>query len=195
MGNAETLTVHKTGQLKVDFGTIPARPDNQKRKEQKKMKSLVAHISDLTRKNFNKGAIIIEQGSKTGSLFILSEGSVEVLKDDVQISVISEEGSVFGEISALLDTEHTATVRTLKPSIFYIVDDVAGLFKTKPEASLLLAKLLANRLVSMNDYFVDLRKRLFELTKEDTAATGAQSPEVEELKSFWTYVIQFPGFF
>ena len=54
------------------------------------------------RRSFNTGETIIEEGSTTGMLFFLIDGEVEVYKDDVQIAAISEPGSVFGEMSALL---------------------------------------------------------------------------------------------
>ena len=72
-------------------------------------------------RHFDAEQVVIEQGGRTELLFFLIEGAVEVVKDGVPVAKSSQPGAVFGEISALLGGNHTATVRTLKPSAFHVV--------------------------------------------------------------------------
>ena len=58
--------------------------------------------------------VVLGTGSKTGRLFFLKNGAVEVIKDGVQIANVSAPGSVFGEQAVLLDQPHSADVRTLR---------------------------------------------------------------------------------
>jgi CRP-like cAMP-binding protein len=63
--------------------------------------------------------------------------------------MVDEPGAVFGEISALLDRPHTADVRALKPSQFYIAD--AALLGYSAAALFYVAGVLAQRLDRAND--------------------------------------------
>jgi CRP-like cAMP-binding protein len=69
---------------------------------------------------------------------------------------VNEPGAVFGEISALLDRPHTADVRALKPSQFYIAD--AALLGHSASALFYVAGILAQRLDRANDA-LSLRQR------------------------------------
>ena len=57
--------------------------------------------------------VVLSAGSKTGGLLV---------KDGVQIASVNAPGSVFGEQAVLLDQPHTADVRTLEQSEFYVAD-------------------------------------------------------------------------
>ncbi|MBE2203046.1 MAG: cyclic nucleotide-binding domain-containing protein [Chthoniobacterales bacterium] len=109
---------------------------------------------------FAAGKEVIRQGEKTGCLFFLVEGAVEILRDGVSVATVSESGVIFGEMSALLDVPHTATVRTLKPSAFCIIPDALAVLQSSPEVSHAICKLLARRLNAVNKYLVETRHQL-----------------------------------
>ena len=111
------------------------------------------------RRSFNTGETIIEEGSTTGMLFFLIDGEVEVYKDDVQIAAISEPGSVFGEMSALLGTSHRASVRSVVPSTFYVVENGRQFLETHPVVSMHVSEVLAQRLDGLNKYLVDVKQQ------------------------------------
>ena len=67
---------------------------------------------------FPAGHVLVPQGGKLGKLFVLREGEVEVDRDGTHISSVSQAGSIFGEMSLLLDMPHSATVRRMRRSIF-----------------------------------------------------------------------------
>ena len=88
--------------------------------------------------------VVLTAGSKTGRLLFLKNGAVEVIKDGVQIASVSAPGSVFGDQAVLLDQPHTADVRTLEQSEFYVADAPA-MFAGDPTVALYVAAILARR--------------------------------------------------
>jgi len=54
---------------------------------------------------------IFEEGAKTGVIVILIEGEIEVIKNGISVAVLSEPGTIIGELSVLQDCPHTATCR------------------------------------------------------------------------------------
>jgi Cyclic nucleotide-binding domain len=66
--------------------------------------------------------LVLTAGSESGKLLFLRSGAVEVVKEGVRIANVSAPGSVFGEQSALLSQPHSADVRTVEQSEFYVAD-------------------------------------------------------------------------
>jgi CRP-like cAMP-binding protein len=101
--------------------------------------------------------VVLTAGSKTGRLFFLRSGAVEVIKDGVQIAKVSAPGSVFGDQAILLDQPHTADVRTLEQSEFYVAD--ASLLAI-PAVALYVAAILARRLDIANRSLIEVKHQL-----------------------------------
>ena len=120
---------------------------------------LEACVQSLPTRLIPAGEVILAEGKRAGVLYVLAEGEVEILKGDVQISVISQPGAVLGDISVLLDAPHTATVKTVGPCRFYVIDAPLDFLRSRPEMALDIARLLAERLHSMTTYLVDLKKQ------------------------------------
>src|SRR5215471_10834852 len=74
---------------------------------------------------FQAGETVIASGSKTGRLLILRKGTVAILKENTEIARVGEPGAIFGELSLFLDQPHTADVRALEASQFYVADATA----------------------------------------------------------------------
>lgn len=123
------------------------------------MKSILEQFSHLELKSFPKGDVLMHEGDTTLKLLILKEGAVEVLKGDVRVATAHEPGSVFGEMSVLLQIPHTASIRTLADSSFYILENPIEFLKTNPEANLHVGRLLAKRLDSLTRYLVDVKEQ------------------------------------
>jgi len=123
------------------------------------MSAILELIAGHRVENFDAGALVIEQGATGGPMFVVVRGEVEVLRDNVRVAKISEPGAVFGEMHVLLGGPHTASVRTLKPSTFAIIENPRQFLASSPEASLLVAELLATRLDAMNKYLVDVKQQ------------------------------------
>ena len=106
---------------------------------------------------YQPGEIIIAEGSKTGRLWILKKGAVVVARQGIEIAKVKEPGAVFGDISALLDTPHTADVRALETSVFHVVDAATSL--QDPAVLVHVARILAQRLNVANQTLVDLKTK------------------------------------
>ena len=123
------------------------------------MQSLLDRYDDSSRVEFPAGSVLLAEGKRSGRLFVLCEGTVEVVRGDTAVAVVSEAGSVFGEMSVLLDLPHTATVRTVTASKVLAFDDAAGFLRSDPEITLVVARLLAQRLNTATTYLVDLKRQ------------------------------------
>jgi CRP-like cAMP-binding protein len=56
------------------------------------------------------GDVVVAEGERSGTLFVVGSGEFEVTRQGSTIATITEPGSVIGEGSVLLDTPHGATV-------------------------------------------------------------------------------------
>jgi CRP/FNR family cyclic AMP-dependent transcriptional regulator len=120
------------------------------------MRAVLNYCGGATRRDVPAGSLVLQEGSKTGHLFVLLEGRLEVLKGDSVVALLTEPGAMLGEMSVLLDQPHTATVRAAADSVVYEFDDAAAFLRDQPQVSLLIARLLAQRLNAANTYLADL---------------------------------------
>lgn len=108
---------------------------------------------------YQAGDVVLAHGTTTGRVLVLKEGAVEVIKDGVRLGEVSEAGAVLGEISALLDEPHTADVRALRPTTFYVAE-AASFLKADGVSALYVASLMARRLNSSNAALIEVKKQL-----------------------------------
>ena len=123
------------------------------------MFDILQFIAGQKVEEFQPGSIVMEQGGKSGPLLVLIKGEIEVLRDNMRVAKISEPGAIFGEMSVLLECDHTATVRALQACSFAIIEDPWQFLASSTGASLHVARLLAHRLSSLNKYLVDVRQQ------------------------------------
>lgn len=122
------------------------------------MSTILDLCSDIPVRTFEPGAVLLTEGKKSGQLFVLIDGDVEILKGDMQVSTVSEAGAVFGEMSVLLDLAHTATVRARTPCHVHLVEDGNAFLQSNKEFAYDLCKLLAQRLHGVTTYLADLNR-------------------------------------
>lgn len=115
--------------------------------------------SGLPVRSFADGDRIIEEGGRSGALFFLRSGAVEVIREDVVIARLDLPGTVLGEISILLDRPHIAGVRAVGPSEFHVADDAEGYLREHPEVGLCIARELARKVDSMSSYLADVKRQ------------------------------------
>jgi CRP-like cAMP-binding protein len=77
----------------------------------------------------------------------------------VQIASVNAPGSVFGEQAVLLDQPHTADVRTLEQSEFYVAD-APTIPAGDPIVALYVAAILARRLDTASRWLVAVKSQL-----------------------------------
>jgi CRP/FNR family transcriptional regulator, cyclic AMP receptor protein len=115
-------------------------------------------LSTLPVKTYQAGDTVLDARSTTGRVMILTEGTVAVVKDGVEIAKVTEPGAVFGELSVLLDQPHSADVRAVETSQFHVADPVS--FLKDPAALPYVATVLARRFNSANQTPVDLKRQI-----------------------------------
>lgn len=120
--------------------------------------SLLALCAPYPEHQFQPGDVLLAEGGRSGLLYVLETGTIEVEKSGYLVSRTSQPGSVFGEIGVLLDHPHIATVRAMAPSRCRIIEDPLAFLGAHPEAALHLAMLLAQRLTGAMSQLVDLRR-------------------------------------
>jgi CRP-like cAMP-binding protein len=145
-------------------------------------------LSDLfanaTVRRLAPGSFLCQEGERDGQLYFLMNGEVAISKRDPDGQ--SQElarlggGTLLGELSWIMDTPCSASMEVRQEaSIIQLNGDTLnqqlqahspGAFKL----SLALLKLLASRLMRMNDQFLELQKK--------TNGNGAKKSEIERLR-------------
>jgi CRP/FNR family cyclic AMP-dependent transcriptional regulator len=123
------------------------------------MAEILDYCQGREAKSFKPGDVLIREGGQDGKLYVLIDGQVEVLRKDTQVSYIDEPGSIFGEMSVLLDMPYSATVKALSETKAYVIDDAIKFMMSDPAIAIDVASLLARRLYYTTSYLVDLQQQ------------------------------------
>jgi len=123
------------------------------------MRDILEYCIGGLRRNVAAGTEVLHEGGRTGHLFVLIEGQLEVVKGDTVVATLSEPGAVTGEMSVLLDMPHTASVRAAQDSVIYEIDDAASFLRRQPVMALIVARMLAQRLNVATTYLADLKRQ------------------------------------
>jgi CRP/FNR family transcriptional regulator, cyclic AMP receptor protein len=115
--------------------------------------------ADLPEVRHPAGAVLIREGEIHGRLFVLLDGALEISREGTLITVVDAPGAIFGEMSALLGSAATATVRTVRDTRLRHSDDPQGFLDGHPQVARAVATTLARRLDTINGYLVDLRRQ------------------------------------
>ena len=120
---------------------------------------MLDYCAGAAERQIQAGTVILHEGGRTGHLYVLIEGRLDVLKGGTIVASITDPGAMVGEMSALLDQPHTATVSAASDSIVYEFDDAAAFLRDQPAVALLIARMLAQRLNAANTYLADLKQQ------------------------------------
>ncbi len=101
--------------------------------------------------NYSAGQELLREGRKHGSIYLLKQGAVEIIKQGQRITTCNQRGDMFGEVSALTGEPCTTTVRVLEPSSFLVVEDANSFLSQNAQTALSVAKLLARRLAATTE--------------------------------------------
>jgi CRP-like cAMP-binding protein len=107
--------------------------------------------------SFAAGDVLIPEGGKTGNLYILISGAVEVIKGENPITVIRDPGAFLGEISILLDQVHLASIEAVEATTCYVTGEGRKFLEDHPQIAVAVAELLALRLKGMIGYLADMK--------------------------------------
>ncbi|MGH9891256.1 MAG: cyclic nucleotide-binding domain-containing protein [bacterium] len=92
-------------------------------------------------RTFGPGEVVLREGERSGLLFIMVSGTVEVVKGEIRINTVCEPGAFFGEMSVLLDAPHMATVRTVESTTFHVTEDPLAFLRSSPAIAMDLSRL------------------------------------------------------
>lgn len=100
---------------------------------------------------------IIRQGDSDQAFYVLENGSVEVIKDGVVLDVLDNPGTIFGEISGILNKPRTTTVnaRTQSTVTKYEALDLHKLIQNHPDIAVSMLEVLAQRLDHTTQKLID----------------------------------------
>ena len=124
------------------------------------MEPMMLEIDGLPEKHFKKGETVLEEGNFGSKVYILKEGSVSIFASGNQICKVNTPGTIFGEISALLEGDYSATVIAESDSVFNAIDDLSKLIDENHLACQKIARMLALRLVNMNHIFAEIKHEI-----------------------------------
>lgn len=121
---------------------------------------LIPHLvlMDVPIRKVKEGETVLREGTSGTSAYVLEDGEVVVEMGEKEITTVSDRGSIFGEMAVLLGRNRGATVTATKESGFYYIEDLPALLKKDSELSIVLLKLLAERIDDMNNLLTENRK-------------------------------------
>ena len=108
--------------------------------------------------SFREGEVLCYEGDESQDLYMLISGRLGILKGDKKISEVEESGSSLGEISFLLDTKRTATVKAMSDGKVLRIpkDKVNRFIKDFPALAWEIPRVLAERLDRRSEAFYAL---------------------------------------
>jgi len=144
-------------------------------------------VDGLSEVKFAKGDAVMVEGTKSNRVYLLKAGTVGVTAGGTEICKISQPLSIFGEIGALLDCAHSATVKTTEECTFYVIESLPAYCKANPESGIRIAEVLAQRLVNMNSHFVEFKNEITALgaLEKDLAFAKQISKLILRMDKFW----------
>ncbi len=144
-------------------GPSPGSTAGTVAEERQPMTDLLDRCASLPTVDVPAGSTVIEQGKKLGSLFVLVHGGVTLERDGVTIAQIEAPGSIFGEMSSLLDRPASASVRASVDSTFLMARDGAAFLADRPDVVILVARALALRLDGLTGYLADVKHQFADM--------------------------------
>ena len=139
-------------------------------------------MENLPIKECGANEVLIREGRVGSEMYVLLSGKVSVSLQGVEITVIDAKGSFIGEISALMGTKRIATITTITPCRFYVIENLSEYFTQNADSGFLMAKTLAGRLIQMNKNFVELKQLLLALLeKEKNSAKGEAGASIQSV--------------
>lgn len=110
--------------------------------------------------SFQAGHIIFLEGDDAQDLYILVSGELEIIKGNMKISEITERGSLFGEMSFLLDSRRTATAKAKGEvkAICIPKEEIGGFLRQFPSMAETITMALARRLNETSQILFGLKE-------------------------------------
>ena len=122
--------------------------------------SILDYCDPTMKMMLSKGSTLMKEGERSGHIYVLAEGAVEVWRGQTLVTTIDQPGAVFGEMSVLLDMPHTATVRTKTNCVAYGYGNAEQFLASHPLMTLAIARVLAQRVHQATTRLVELDQNI-----------------------------------
>ena len=123
------------------------------------MSSILSAAAELPVTVLGPRAVLVAEGARTGKLYVLKSGDLEVVREGSVVASFGEPGSIVGEMSVLLDMPHSATVRSRMGAEVHVIDDPTRFLENNPSVARQIAESLALRLHKTTALLIDMRQR------------------------------------
>jgi CRP-like cAMP-binding protein len=120
---------------------------------------ILRHTDSVPSLTLADGAFVLRQGERSGALYVLVSGVLEVQRRGRAVVQMSRPGIVVGELGLLLDSPASADVVAVGETTVRRLDDAQRLFDDVPEFARYIATLLAERLWQISTYLSDLQEQ------------------------------------
>jgi CRP-like cAMP-binding protein len=134
-------------------------PDGAIMENNDSLHAVLEFCEGLPKESHAAGDVLIAEGPRTGRMYILVDGAIEIKRGDTTVAAIDEPGAIFGEMSALLGGNHSATVSAATDATVYRIDDATKFLKGRPEIGFHVAVILARRLQDATTYLADFKQQ------------------------------------
>lgn len=115
---------------------------------------------------FKTGDVIIREGERGKGYYVLESGTIALSKQGVKISELSGLGTIFGEMSDILDEPRTCTATAETPvQVSYYPYSLDEIIKNHPPVAKQLIIALAERIATTTDALTQGKIAFLELTK------------------------------
>lgn len=110
--------------------------------------------------SYQPGHIIFLEGDDAQDLYLLVSGELDIIKGNIKISEITESGTLFGEMSFLLDSRRTATARARDDvkAICIPKDEISQFLRKFPSVAETITMALAHRLEETSQILFGLKE-------------------------------------
>ncbi|WP_428353865.1 Crp/Fnr family transcriptional regulator [Methyloprofundus sp.] len=123
------------------------------------MNDIEASLQEFPLISLSSGEFLLTQGEKTDCLYFLHKGAVKILKDGYEVAKRTDNGAVLGEMSIMLDIEHSVSVQCVQDSKFYCIEQPRKFLEKHPNVIWNIAQILSLRLYNLTQYLVDVKSQ------------------------------------
>lgn len=123
------------------------------------MVDIIDKCSDLPRRSYSQGDLIVEQGASFGAIIVLVEGRIAIERNGIGLAVVDTPGAILGDMSTVLARPATASMRALDSCIVLCAEEGASYLRSHPDVLFEVAAALATRLDNLTGHLVDIQRQ------------------------------------
>lgn len=123
------------------------------------MVDIIEMCSDLPRRSYSQGDVIVEQGAAFGAIVVLLEGQIAIERNGIALALIDTPGAILGDMSTVLGRSATASMRAVDSCSVLCADDGASYLRSHPDVLFEVATALATRLDRLTGHLVDIQRQ------------------------------------